>query len=110
MAFIFAIIYWICGLVNPPGIVNNLIIVDYYPVPQWMALLRSVYFLVVTMTTLGFGDMYDKPGLITGHILLIFQVLSGYVLIAALVTRFAILFMAGGPAGNFINEMKKESE
>jgi len=28
----------------------------------------------------------------------------GYVLLGALVTRFAVLFMAGGPAGKFSND------
>ena len=29
------------------------------------------------------------------------QVILGYVLLGALVTRFAVLFTAGGPAGRF---------
>ena len=36
--------------------------------------------------------------------LLMAQVLLGYVLLAALVTRFAVLFTAGGPAGDFSDE------
>jgi len=53
------------------------------------------------MTTLGFGDMYANCQSFWGHALLILQVLLGYVLLGALVTRFAVLFTAGGPAGRF---------
>jgi len=56
------------------------------------------------MTTLGFGDMYANAQSIWGHILLTFQVILGYVLLGALVTRFAVLFTAGGPAGKFADE------
>jgi len=64
-------------------------------------IIRPVYFSVVTMTTLGFGDMYANALSVPGHILLTMQVLLGYVLLGALVTRFAVLFTAGGPAGTF---------
>ena len=56
------------------------------------------------MTTLGFGDIYAHPTSFWGHLLLTLQVLLGYVLLAALVTRFAVLFTAGGPAGKFADE------
>ena len=64
-------------------------------------LIRACYFSIVTMTTLGFGDMYANPESRLGHILLMLQVLLGYILLAALVTRFAVLFTAGGPAAKF---------
>jgi len=58
---------------------------------------RVIYFSVVTMTTLGFGDMYANPQSYLGHALLVFQVLLGYVLLGALITRLSILFTSGGP-------------
>ena len=61
------------------------------------------------MTTLGFGDMYANPTSWVGHILLMVQVILGYVLLGALVTRFAVLFTAGGPAGKFADEKKQKS-
>jgi len=77
-------------------------------VSGWLVPLRSVYFSIVTMTTLGFGDMYASAHSlfrgIAGHILLALQVTLGYVLLGALVTRFAVLFTAGGPAGSFADE------
>ena len=66
------------------------------------------------MTTLGFGDMYANAhsfvrGLF-GHVLLALQVLLGYVLLAALVTRFAVLFTAGGPAGTFADDKGQKTD
>jgi len=72
--------------------------------------LRTLYFSIVTMTTLGFGDMYAKSQSFFGHLLLMVQVLLGYVLLAALVTRFAVLFTGGGPAGHFPAEEKSEEQ
>ncbi len=60
--------------------------------------LHALYFSVVTMTTLGFGDIYANPDSSFGQVLLMLQVLLGYILLGALVTRFAVLFTAGGPA------------
>ncbi|MBC8472712.1 MAG: pentapeptide repeat-containing protein [Planctomycetes bacterium] len=60
-----------------------------------------LYFSVVTMTTLGFGDIAANPDSWQGQVLLMVQVILGYVLLGALVTRFAVLFTAGGPAGKF---------
>ena len=92
LAFAFAGIYFTVS-----GLVANL-----HETGHWFGdLVRAVYFSIVTMTTLGFGDMYAHPQSIAGHLLLILQVLLGYVLLGALITRFAVLFTAGGPAGKF---------
>jgi uncharacterized protein YjbI with pentapeptide repeats len=65
---------------------------------------HALYFSVVTMTTLGFGDIAANPDSWAGQTLLMIQVILGYVLLGALVTRFAVLFTAGGPAGKFADE------
>ena len=102
LALAFANIYYHWGRLAPPGIVENLFVdrngVD---IQWWLVPLRTLYFSIVTQTTLGFGDMYANAHNIWGHILLSFQVILGYVLLGALVTRFAVLFTAGGPAGKF---------
>jgi len=109
LAFIFANIYYHWGRLAPPGIVSNLFIDENgVAVPWWLVPLRTLYFSIVTMTTLGFGDMYANAQSIWGHILLSLQVILGYVLLGALVTRFAVLFMAGGPAGRFADDKKKK--
>ena len=108
LALAFAIIYYVFGLIAYPGIVNNLFEFEGSQGPEavsaWIVPFRAVYFSVVTMTTLGFGDMYANPNSFWGHFFLTFQVILGYVLLGALVTRFAVLFTAGGPAGKFEDE------
>lgn len=104
----FATIYWGTGKYdianNIPyskaGIIENLFQYQtadesYLPSPYPFA--RSVYFSVVTMTTLGFGDIHAKPGSILGYTLLGLQVILGYILLGILLTRFAVLFTTDGP-------------
>jgi hypothetical protein len=91
LAFIFALFYWLWPTcVIACGKVGNI-----------RGLLHALYFSVVTMTTLGFGDIAANPDSWQGQVLLMVQVILGCVLLAALVTRFAVLFTAGGPAGRF---------
>jgi len=114
-ALVFALIYYAWGFIDYyfvgikdyPGIVRDLFVLEdnQEAVSCWLVPFRAVYFSIVTMTTLGFGDMYANAhnflrGLF-GHALLALQVILGYVLLGALVTRFAVLFTAGGPAGKF---------
>lgn len=87
LAFIFAVIYRLWPdfvLVN--GEVGGL-----------CSLFHSFYFSVVTMTTLGFGDIAANPDSWQGQLLLVLQVLLGYILLGALVARLAVLFTGGGP-------------
>jgi len=99
--------YHLVGLKDNPGIVSNLFSLEgrQEPVAPCLVPFRTVYFSIVTMTTLGFGDMYANTdgflGGLFGHTLLSFQVILGYVLLGALITRFAVLFTAGGPAERF---------
>jgi uncharacterized protein YjbI with pentapeptide repeats len=105
LAVAFALVYYLVGLVASPGVVDNLFLDrNAEPIVWWLVPVRALYFSIVTMTTLGFGDMYANAHSILGHILLSFQVILGYVLLGALVTRFAVLFTAGGPAGKFADE------
>ena len=64
---------------------------------------HALYFSVVTMTTLGFGDIHADRGSKVGQFLLASEVLIGYWLLAALVTRLAILFQAEGPSARFLH-------
>jgi hypothetical protein len=106
LSLLFATIYANCAYWWPIGIVSNLAVEPHLPIWHYflLLLLRPIYFSIVTMTTLGFGDMYANAQSICGHILLSLQVILGYVLLGALVTRFAVLFTAGGPAGKFAKE------
>ncbi len=62
-------------------------------------LCRSVYFSIVTMTTLGFGDIKARRNSTAGQFIVVAQVVCGYLLLGALITRLGILFAAGGPSG-----------
>jgi uncharacterized protein YjbI with pentapeptide repeats len=94
LAFVFAVVYRL----YPSFVIVNEVVGDIRGF--WHAL----YFSVVTMTTLGFGDIAANPDSWGGQTLLMLQVILGYVLLGALVTRFAVLFTAGGPAGKFADE------
>jgi len=97
LAIAFGVVYWLC----PSCVMVNDVVGDIRGF--WHAL----YFSVVTMTTLGFGDIAANPDSWGGQTLLMLQVILGYVLLGALVTRFAVLFTAGGPAGKFSKEKKE---
>jgi hypothetical protein len=96
-----AVDYYVLGEEYDPGVVSNLFVVDGEAVAWWLVPLRAVYFSIVTMTTLGFGDMFANAKSVYGHLLLMLQVLLGYVLLGALITRFAVLFTSDGPAGSY---------
>ena len=104
--FLFATIYYVWALAAPPGIISNMLSGQEGPVPGWLVPFRALYFSSVTMTTLGFGDMHANCLKLWGHILLTLQVFSGYVILSALITRFAVLFSAGGPADKFSRTKK----
>jgi uncharacterized protein YjbI with pentapeptide repeats len=103
-----ALVYWALALVFPPGVIGNLTVgTGGEPVASDMLFVRSLYFSVVTMTTLGLGDMYAKSTSLIGHVLLMLQVLLGYVMLGAIVTRFSILFTGGGPAGRHFGDFEE---
>lgn len=64
------------------------------------ALIRALYFSVVTMTTLGFGDICAGTTQVwgcIGQLVLALQVFLGYVTLGLLVTRFGVAFTSMGP-------------
>jgi uncharacterized protein YjbI with pentapeptide repeats len=64
------------------------------------SLVRAFYFSIVTMTTLGFGDVCASTtpwwGW-CGQVVLVVHVLLGYVALGLLVTRFGVAFTSLGP-------------
>jgi hypothetical protein len=102
LSIVFAVIYYGWGKIAPPGPIEFLFFdTSGVAIEPRIVPFRALYFSIVTMTTLGFGDIYANAHILWGHILLSLQVIMGYVLLGALVTRFAVLFTAGGPAGKF---------
>ena len=81
------------------GIIQNLRIGK---MDDWHVLARSMYFSIVTMTTLGFGDMHavrsSDAWALFGYLFLTLQVIIGYVLLGAMVTRLGVLFSGSGLA------------
>jgi uncharacterized membrane protein len=76
-------------------------------VAWWLVPIRAIHFSVVIMTV-GFTNMHANAHSVWAHILVGLQMILGFVLLGALVTRFAVLFTAGGPAGRFAEEQKTE--
>jgi hypothetical protein len=107
-ALFFALLYWASGVYDylfnnsnqiwglVEGLFQNQGTILMYPL-TFAAIVRSVYFSVVTMTTLGFGDIYANYSSVIGHTILVIQVIIGYVLLAVLVTRMSVLFSNNGP-------------
>jgi len=97
---IFALIYSHGFSKSDPGYIKNLYDFDkvWSNGPNRRAItIRSIYFSVVTMTTLGLGDMHAKPSSAKGQIFVSLQVIWGYFLLGAIITRLGILFTSGGP-------------
>ncbi len=100
-AVAFAVVYYLWGLIEPPGIVDCLFEdANGCQIGWGLAFVRAVHFSVVIMTV-GFTNMHASAHSFWAHILVGFQMILGFVLLGALVTRFAVLFAAGGPAGRF---------
>lgn len=59
--------------------------------------IRSLYFSVVVMTSVGFGDISASETLIFGHVIMMVQSLLGYVLLGAFLVRIGILFQGEFP-------------
>jgi len=53
---------------------------------------RSLYFSVVTTTTVGFGDISASKTSILSNIVILLHVMVGYMLLGALIVRLGILF------------------
>jgi uncharacterized protein YjbI with pentapeptide repeats len=110
LAVVFASIYCLWGLISPPGIVDYLFVDgNGVEVGRGLALLRAIHFSVVIMTV-GFTNMHANAHSLWAHILVGLQMILGFVLLGALVTRFAVLFTAGGPAGRFADEKEKKPQ
>lgn len=104
LAFFFAIIYYLFGRIVPPGILDYLFVDgNGVKITSWLVPIRALHFSVVVMTV-GFTNMHANAHSAWAHILVSMQMILGFVLLGALVTRFAVLFTAGGPAGKFADE------
>lgn len=70
-------------------------------------LAQSLYFSVVTMTTLGFGDIYANKLSYLSQVLVVTHVLCGYVILGALLAVLSNLFNSDGPPEGLIKHPNK---
>lgn len=88
---VFAIFYWLL-----PGVVSTS---ENHPD---MTFSTGLYFSISTMTTLGFGDISANLSNPISKLLVIANVLTGYILLGALITVFSNLFTADGPSEGLV--------
>ncbi|TQP31219.1 hypothetical protein FLL93_15320 [Vibrio cholerae] len=73
-----------------------------------MGMLNSIYFSVITMTTLGFGDISANLSSSLGQILVMLQVILGYVILGALISVLSNLFTSDGPPQGLVKHPKNK--
>ena len=93
--------------IDYPGLIKGLYYYDNelksFRPPSIRLFIRSYYFSVVTMTTLGANDMVVRTNSSLCYLIIIFHVLFGYFLLGALITRLSIVFNSGGPTSSIHN-------
>ena len=94
-ALLFAAVYYISHLFCSPGIIANLAEADGVQVPPLVIPIRAVYLSIASMA--GLGELKPNVHYTLSHVLTTIHVVVGYILLAALVTRLAILFTSSGP-------------
>jgi len=90
-ALLFSVLYWLF-----PEMILNINSDE-----KICQIYRTIYFSIVTMITLGFGNMNANPDSFWGNSAVSFQIIFGYITLAALVTRISFLFVSGGPEVGF---------
>ena len=85
ISIVFAILYTLL-----PELTNDLVLCSTNSILY--RFIRAFYFSIVTMTTVGFGDISANPASLAGHIALILHVIIGYTILGGLVVRLGILF------------------
>lgn len=89
LVFLFSVFY----LLNPE-IISGLMLDGE---PYFVTVIRALSFSTVTMITLGLGNLNAHSGSFVGYTAVGMQIVIGYMILAALVSRIAILFDSDGP-------------
>ena len=83
----------------------------YHNINKPNSFIRACYFSVVTMTTLGFGDIHAIEGKNSGHIILSIQVILGYIMLCNIVSMLAsFLTTLSAPASIPIKSFKHKEQ
>ncbi len=83
VSLVFAILYTLFPSLTSEHVEN---------LPPGLRFVRSLYFSVVTTTTVGFGDISASRTSIISNLVVILHVMIGYMLLGALIVRLGILF------------------
>lgn len=59
--------------------------------------IRNIYFSIVVMTSVGFGDIHANGYSVLSYLVISIQIILGYLLLGALLVRLGILFQDGLP-------------
>jgi hypothetical protein len=109
LALLFAATYYFCGLTGHPLLANLFEEPNGNSISAGIVFARACYFSVVAMTTVGFGDVHVNPQSLWGHMLVGVQVLLGYVILGAVVTRLGVLFTGSGPSAKATRRPSKSA-
>ncbi|MDK2809116.1 MAG: hypothetical protein PWP24_1853 [Clostridiales bacterium] len=81
-----------------PALTNDNVL--NYSQDHLFVFIRSLYFAVVVMTGLGFGDINADSSILWGHLVIVLQSLTGYILLGAFLVRIGILFQGEFPVSS----------
>lgn len=95
--FITTLIYAAIYAINP-NLTNDIILQSSSN--NLLVFIRSLYFSVIIMTGLGFGEINANSASYLGHIIMLIQSLMGYILLGAFLVRIGILFQGEFPVSS----------
>lgn len=106
--FLFVLLFSIIYSLFP--VLNNTDIV-IHDAPMGIKFVRNIYFSIVVMTSVGFGDIYANSVSVFSYFIISIQILVGYIMLGALLVRLGILFQGGLPERVLIkNKGGRENE
>ncbi len=94
IAVLFSMLYGIF-----PQLTNDVILNSN--APYFLKAFRCIYFSIVIMTSVGFGDISANKINVLSHVILSIHALLGFVLLGAFLVRLGILFQGEFPVSDF---------
>lgn len=82
-----------------PELTNDIILQS--PNSLTLLITRSIYFSIIVMTGLGFGEIHAAPDCSISHIVITSQTLLGFILLGAFLVRIGILFQGEFPVSPY---------
>ncbi len=97
----FAVLYTLV-----PTLTNDAVLIEHQF--TFFGFIRALYFAVVIMTSVGFGDIAASHQTVWGHVAMMIQSLIGYILLGAFLVRIGILFQGEFPVSK--NRLKGKNK